>query len=66
MTNTLVAVFDETTVIIPLPNISHQLCDVDVIPSIIGYSKETGQTQRCIGMETTKLPEQNISMLITS
>jgi len=45
-TNTLVAYFEDTPKLLSLPGISYRLGEIDLVPSIIGYSKGKSSLSR--------------------
>lgn len=59
-TNTLVATFEDTPIVMSLSGISMKISGIDLIPSAIGYYSDKGKSQRCIGIETERLPENQI------
>jgi len=59
-TNTLVATFDDKPNILCLHGISYELCGIDMISSVVGYSKERDRSRVSIGKETEKLPDDNV------
>lgn len=58
-TNTLVAYFEDTPKLLSLPGISYRLGEIDLVPSIIGYSKGKSSLSAHLGQEAKKLPTRD-------